>query len=159
MIIIIKLESKSMDYFNAFLFNGGIGMLFGFFPGWAQSRGLISEAVFKQFKIVPGWLCRLFLVDPEQRKYLSVEDTPRINTRLNWYYSLIYMFLVLILIDVVGNLNHVSKGWLNEIIGAMSFHIFLFSTWLLPVYILKRFLRKLKPQPEPEPDRHTFYDK
>jgi hypothetical protein len=51
-----------MDYLLSWLTLSGLGMLFGLFPGYANTAGILYEAILAQRKKPAKWLYEVFLL-------------------------------------------------------------------------------------------------
>ena len=132
-------------------------MLFGLFPGYTSTAGTLYEAILVQKKKPVKWICEIFFIDTENPEVALWARGPRRTHKTSWYISIAYVVMILVgahYFSWVGVTREVDA--LNIIVEETSFPVFLLLTWLLPVYFMKRYLKKLKP--EKELDRYTYYD-
>ena len=146
-----------MDNFISWLILSGWGILFGLFPGYISAAGMLYEAMLVQKKKPAKLLSEAFFIDSEHPEVALWARGPRRTRKMTWYISFAYVAIFLIgahylsWIDVNREVNVLSI-----IIEETSLPFFLLLTWLLPVYFMKRYLKKLKPRGEI--DRFTYYD-
>lgn len=146
-----------MDYLQSWLTLSGWGMLFGLFPGYANTAGILYEAILVQKKMPPKWMYEVFFIDAKHPEVALWARGPRRTRKMSWYISIAYVVIILIgahyfsWVDVTREVDMI-----NIIIEETSFPIFLLLMWLLPVYFMKRYLKKLKPGDGM--DRYTYYD-
>ncbi|HSW57843.1 MAG TPA: hypothetical protein VLH15_05540 [Dehalococcoidales bacterium] len=145
-----------MEYLIMWLTSSWLGILFGLFPGFASAASILYEAILVDKKKPARWLYNVFLIDSEHPEVALLARGPRRTRKMTWYISIGYVMLLLGFYHYIGRIYYSVGDIASIIVGETSFPVFLLLTWLLPVYFLKRYLKKLKPGGEV--DRFTLYD-
>ena len=133
-----------MEYFTGWLTLSGIGILFGLFPGWYSSACLIGHAIVIEHKKVSPWLYYIVGGDHWTKKADLSKSEARAAPKYTWTVSLVYVLLILALMHYFARADYVSGNIIAIIMFDTSFSLFLLLTWLVPAYLTKRYVRKLK---------------
>jgi len=146
-----------MNDFLSWLTLSGLGILFGFFPGYATARGVVYESILVGKRKPVRWMYLVFFIDRENPEIGLGSYGPRRGLKVTWYISIGYVAIFLIVAHYfswVGVNREVDI--LTIIIEETSLPMFLLLTWLLPAYFMKNYLKKLKPGKEV--DRYSYFD-
>jgi hypothetical protein len=125
---------------------GGAGGLFGLISAWASWEATIIRAYVGERKQIPKWMLKSVVADfsfMDVRSQLGFLNIARVNEIA----SIIWAALVLggahylIIQSLVRGTMNATQVVLFESSATLLF----FISWLLPVYFLRLYLRKLKP--------------
>jgi hypothetical protein len=106
---------------------------------------MIIQAYVAQRKQVPQWMVKN--VWPNRYTDESSSDRhPKVfHLPLTLYGPIIWIVSLLIGSHYIARVDYARGNVVEIILFETSFPLFLVATWLLPVYFLRRYLRKLKP--------------
>jgi hypothetical protein len=125
-----------LEEYSALLF---AGLLFGLFPGWWRWTSTILNALIRQRKDVPQWTINSMWPNPYKIRGVGYSF---LSTYTNLFKFGQYVFgaVILFAMYLVGRVD-LKKGNIN---GEIFFLIIYFLIWLLPAYLLKRYLKNVK---------------
>jgi hypothetical protein len=145
-----------MNYLHVWLTLSGSGIVFALFPAYISTASILYEAILVQKKKPSRWICEIFFINHEYPEGTIWARGPRSTRKIAWNISVVYVVLFLCFYQYFGIINNFQIDILTILIGETSFPVFLLLTWLLPVYFMKRYLKKVKSGDEV--DRNTYYD-
>ena len=113
--------TEVMEYFSIWLTLSGLGILFGLFPGYGSTAGILYEAVLLQRKKPPRWMYDIFFIDVENPEVTLWARGPRGTRKTSWYVSIAYVILILGFYHYIGRVDYLQGDIIMIIIGETSF--------------------------------------
>jgi len=135
------------SYVSTFFRFLGLGMLFGFFPGYFAWIFYIARAATVYHKAVPKWMLYLSGWDQQTQRFSF-----NLNRSLGSHFLIWAIFVPWILMCVVFTPHlaaaNADGNTVKKIIIDIIYPVALLGMWLLPSLLLDKYLKQLKPRDE-----------
>ena len=121
-----------------------IGILFGVLPAWWSYSAIIIQTVIFERKIIPQWMIKIVFPNPFTEKYFLSIAPKKLYLAFLRFGPVVWVAMCLIGYHYIALVDYARRIISEIVLIETSFPVFLLLTWLLPVYILRQYVRRLK---------------
>jgi len=138
-----------INYFLTALTYLGLGILFGFFPGYFALVFYVARASTIQHRPVPKWLLYLSGRDQQTQRYNFNLHKSLGSHVLVWAIFVPWILMCLVFTPNLASIN-ADGDMVKTIIIEIVYPVSILAMWLLPSILLERYLKQLKPEDDLE---------
>jgi hypothetical protein len=137
------------EYILTVLIYCGLGILFGFFPGYFALVYYVARAHMVHHKPVPKWILYLSGRDQQTRQYSFSLRRSLGSHVLVWAIFIPWVVMCVVFTPTLASLN-AGGDMVKTLIIDIIYPVSILATWILPSVLLERYLKQLNPMDDME---------